>query len=125
MKDELTSKQFYLTPNHPCSYLPGREARTLFLDPRDTVDAASYSALTNVGFRRSGSHLYRPHCDGCKACVPVRVPVQQFRLKRRFRRVLEKNHATSATDMAMGTCIRQPPINFDRSCSAAGVTRRS
>lgn len=91
MKDELTSKQFYLTPNHPCSYLPGREARTLFLDPRDTVDAASYSALTSVGFRRSGSHLYRPHCDGCKACVPVRVPVRQFRLKRRFRRVLEKN----------------------------------
>ena len=91
MKDELTSKQFYLTPNHPCSYLSGREARTLFLDPRDTVDAASYAALTSVGFRRSGSHLYRPHCDGCKACVPVRVPVEQFRWKRRFRRVLEKN----------------------------------
>lgn len=91
MKDELSSKQFYLTPAHPCSYLDDRQARTLFLDPRDTIDQATYGALTRNGFRRSGSHLYRPHCQGCDACVPARVPVEQFTWKRRFRRSLSLN----------------------------------
>ena len=84
--DELNAKQFYLTPVHPCSYLEDRQARTLFLDPRDTIDQSTYAALTDHGFRRSGSHLYRPHCDGCNACVPARVPVESFIWRRRFRR---------------------------------------
>lgn len=91
MNDELSSKQFYLTPTHPCSYLDDRQARTLFLDPRDTIDPYLYGALTRNGFRRSGSHLYRPHCDGCQACVPVRLPVAEFVWKRRFRRALSHN----------------------------------
>jgi len=91
MNDELSSKQFYLTPVHPCSYLEDRQARTLFLDPRDTIDQGTYGALTHSGFRRSGSHLYRPHCLGCDACIPARVPVEQFTWKRRFRRALRLN----------------------------------
>lgn len=91
MKDELSEKQFYLTPSHPCSYLNDRSARTLFLDPREAVSQELYSTLSSAGFRRSGSHLYRPHCEGCQACVPVRVPVAQFQLTRRFRRVQKRN----------------------------------
>lgn len=91
VNDELASKQFYLTPVHPCSYLDDREARTLFLDPRDTIDPPIYGALTRLGFRRSGSHLYRPHCTGCSACIPVRVAVDDFEWKRRFRRTLQRN----------------------------------
>jgi arginine-tRNA-protein transferase len=91
MKDELSSKQFYLTPAHPCSYLDDRQARTLFLDPRDTIDQGIYGTLTRNGFRRSGSHLYRPHCQGCDACIPARVPVERFTWKRRFRRALRLN----------------------------------
>jgi leucyl-tRNA---protein transferase len=91
MHDELTRKQFFLTPAHPCSYLDDRAARTLFLDPRESVSAATYSALTNAGFRRSGSHLYRPYCEGCEACIPVRVPVAKFRWSRRFRRIRDAN----------------------------------
>jgi arginine-tRNA-protein transferase len=91
MKDELSDKQFYLTPSHPCSYLDDRSARTLFLDPRETVSQSLYGMLSLAGFRRSGSHLYRPHCDGCQACVPVRVPIDRFRWSRRFRRVAAAN----------------------------------
>jgi arginine-tRNA-protein transferase len=91
MKDELGRKQFFLTPGHPCSYLPGREAQTLFLDPRDTIDQGLYQALTEQGFRRSGGHLYRPHCQSCNACVPTRIPVAEFEPRRTQRRVLARN----------------------------------
>ena len=87
MKDELGKRQFYLTPTHPCSYLPGREARTLFLDPRDTINQPLYQGLTEHGFRRSGGHLYRPHCQGCQACIPTRIPVDRFTARRSQRRV--------------------------------------
>ena len=91
LKEELGKRQFYLTPAHPCSYLPGREARTLFLDPRDTIHPPLYQALTEHGFRRSGGHLYRPHCQGCQACVPTRIPVARFQPRRNQRRVMQRN----------------------------------
>ena len=91
MHDEIADKQFYLTPAHPCSYLDGRTANTLFLDPRDTHSPTTYHALTQVGFRRSGGHLYRPHCSECNACVPTRIPVDRFKSSRRFRRVIKAN----------------------------------
>lgn len=91
MRDELGTKQFFATPEHDCSYLADQRAKTLFLDPRETLDSSLYSALTGLGFRRSGSHIYRPHCERCQACVPTRVPVTAFRLTRRFKRVLKRN----------------------------------
>jgi arginine-tRNA-protein transferase len=91
LKDELGKRQFYLTPEHGCSYLPGRQAQTLFLDPRDTITPALYQVLTEQGFRRSGGHLYRPHCRHCQACIPVRIAVEDFRARRKQRRVLARN----------------------------------
>jgi len=91
MNDELSKKQFFLTPPHPCSYLNDRTARTLFLDPRDVITSTTYGALTQAGFRRSGGHLYRPYCDGCSACVPTRVPIANFHWSRRFRRIQRAN----------------------------------
>jgi leucyl-tRNA---protein transferase len=84
--------QFFLTPKHPCSYLNRNNAQTLFFDPREVVSPAIYQNLTDQGFRRSGSHLYRPHCGSCRACVPTRVPVDQFRPRRSQKRVLKKNN---------------------------------
>lgn len=91
MQDELGNKQFYITPAHPCSYLPGREAHTLFLDPRETITPHTYQLLTEQGFRRSGGHLYRPHCRACEACIPARVPVAAFAPRRSQRRILARN----------------------------------
>lgn len=91
MKEELGKRQFYLTPAHACSYLPGKEAQTLFLDPRDTINPPLYQALAENGFRRSGGHLYRPHCRNCQACVPSRIPVDRFVPRRSQRRVLTRN----------------------------------
>jgi arginyl-tRNA--protein-N-Asp/Glu arginylyltransferase len=97
MQRESSDKQFFLTPPHPCSYFEDRDARTLFLDPRETIGLETYTTLTRVGFRRSGSHLYRPYCEGCSACTPTRVPVDRFRWSRRFRRVVQRNSDIEVT----------------------------
>lgn len=82
---------FFATPPHGCNYLPGREATTLFADPRFPKNSRLYSALADCGFRRSGEHLYIPHCQNCSACVPVRVPVAEFRPSRGQARTLRRN----------------------------------
>ncbi len=83
--------QFFLTPNHPCSYLSRNNAQTLFFDPRLIITSDIYQQLTDQGFRRSGSHLYRPHCQGCNACIPTRVPVSLFSPNRSQKRTLKRN----------------------------------
>ncbi len=55
--------RFFLTVPHACSYLPGKEATTLFLDPQESPVPGVYDSLALLGFRRSGRHLYRPHCE--------------------------------------------------------------
>jgi len=82
---------FYATRPHPCSYLPGREAVTLFADPSVPIDTGLYSQLIAYGFRRSGEHIYRPRCPQCEACIPIRIPVENFRPSRAQRRAWRRN----------------------------------
>ena len=83
--------RFFATPAHPCSYLAGKEATTVFLDPGYPKTPALYTALSRLGFRRSGVHIYRPQCSRCNACIPVRIPVARFRPRRIHRRVRTAN----------------------------------
>ncbi len=87
----LRTLRFYATPEHDCSYLPDHQARTLFVDPRVTIDRHLYSQLSDLGFRRSGGHIYRPHCDSCQACVSVRIPIERFRPSKTQRRIANRN----------------------------------
>ena len=88
---ELARLKFYATQPHACSYLPNEHATTLFLDPSQPMNGQIYAELSELGFRRSGDHLYRPHCQLCKACVPARIPVARFRPSRKQNRVLKRN----------------------------------
>ncbi|HHX82801.1 MAG TPA: arginyltransferase, partial [Pseudomonadaceae bacterium] len=68
----LKNIRLYTTQPHPCSYLPGQRAQTLFIDPEFAVDQASNTRLTEIGFRRSGAHVYRPNCEHCQQCLSRR-----------------------------------------------------
>lgn len=79
---------------HTCSYLPDRTARHEYLFCKD-LTSAQYQEFMNQNFRRSGCLIYRPVCDNCRECIPLRVPVQNFQLSRSQSRAVSKNRDVS------------------------------
>ena len=89
--------QFFITAAAPCPYLPGRVERKVFTHLVGSEARILNTQLSQGGFRRSQNIAYRPACDGCSACVSVRVPVNTFELTRSFRRTLKDNADVEST----------------------------
>lgn len=93
MTDQRATRlpQFFLTPGGPCPYLPGRVERKVFARLSGSIAQPLNEALTHSGFRRSQMIAYRPACEGCSACVSVRIVVADFEPSRSQRRVAKRN----------------------------------
>ncbi len=87
----LQKLQFYVTTGYSCGYLPNRLAQSLIAAPQHLINAEVYSSLIQQGFRRSGKFSYRPHCENCQECVPVRIVVSEFAPKRSQKRALKQH----------------------------------
>ncbi len=97
--------QFYLTAPSPCPYLPGQQERKIFTHLVGKRAAALNDLLTQTGFRRSQTIAYRPACESCRACVSVRVLVDDFRPSDSQRRAFKAN------EDIVGTFVAPKPTN--------------
>lgn len=89
--------EFYVTSAQPCPYLKGRFERKLFTHLTTEKPPALIDNLLTSGFRRSQNIAYTPYCEGCQACVSVRIVVDEFRPSRSMRRVISANRDLDAT----------------------------
>ena len=87
----LQFPKFYVTAPSPCPYLSGRTERKVFTELKGREAGALNEALGRVGFRRSQTVVYRPACEGCNACVSVRVRCKDFQWRRSLKRIKRAN----------------------------------
>jgi len=92
-------QQILLYASYPeaCNYLPEESCSNRFIDPDLSINTPLYSQLVEQGFRRSGNMIYQPYCGECQACLPTRIPVNQFQPNRSQRRNQKSNQDLSIT----------------------------
>ncbi len=106
IRQNIQSLRFFrTTPAMRCPYLPHRLETKLVTELSGPDAISQHDTLTDAGFRRSHHFVYKPLCDGCRACVPVRIRVRDFEPSRAQRRIQRRNehvHAIETQALATG-----------------------
>lgn len=95
---EIPSRFFFSTPPAPCPYLDNRMERKIVTLLAGEDPDHLHNALSLAGFRRSQDLAYRPACEGCNACIPIRVNTRGFEASRSQRRIWSKNRTLKAVE---------------------------
>jgi len=104
--------RFIATPSQ-CGYLP-RETWRLEYEQVAVLSPAEYLERMRQGWRRFGEMLFRPRCQSCTACQPIRVVVEQFRPNRSQRRVCKMNEDVIELQIGNPAVSRAKLDLFDR-----------
>lgn len=115
----MTSSQdrphfFYTAPPGACPYLPHRIERKILVDLATPDANFLHSRLSHAGFRRSHTLAYAPICDGCSACIPIRLPVSRLTPNRTQKRAIRRN-----ADLIRS--LLPPPRQTNNTRSSAGI----
>ena len=105
-KKVLSTVRLYRSVPHPCSYKSGEQAETVFVDPDLVITKSLTSKMSELGYRRSGTNLYRPGCQLCQACIASRVPVELFHFSHSQKRIMRRNNGlrvVEQTDLTSDT----------------------
>ncbi len=98
----LQKLQFYVTTPYQCGYLPNQLAQSLIASPQYLVNTQVYSGLIQQGFRRSGKFAYRPHCENCRACTPVRLVLEHYTPSRSQQRAFKQHQQLFVKILPLG-----------------------
>ncbi|MEZ6195506.1 MAG: arginyltransferase [Planctomycetota bacterium] len=98
---------FYRGEATDCPYLPDRRWTNLIAVPRDELEPGVLGFLLDHGFRRGGTSVFRPICQGCEECRTMRVDVERFRPSRSQRRARHRNADVRVTR-------RRPALDEER-----------
>lgn len=98
----LQKLQFYVTTPYSCGYIAKNLAQSLIASPHHLVTTTVYSDLIREGFRRSGKFSYRPHCENCTKCIPVRIVLDQFTPTRSQKRAYKQHSHLTAAILPLG-----------------------
>lgn len=89
--NEFKKIQFYLTANYNCGYLESKKAQSIVASPYQAINQQEFNNLIHQGFRRSGNHVYKPHCHECEKCIPIRIKVDDLKLNTTQKKCLKRN----------------------------------
>src|SRR5437870_4287166 len=112
----------YVAPPSQCGYLPD-QLWSLEYEVVGELSTGEYMDRMRNGWRRFGTMLFRPRCQGCRACRSLRVLVEQFRPNRSQRRTRKLNEGAVELVIGRPTVTRAKLNLYDRYHSFQAVVK--
>ena len=85
-------KERDISDEFQCPYLDQKARNEYFFAME--LDHEDINKLLAEGWRKFGWYYFRPACDNCKSCIPLRILTKEFQPSRSQRKVISKNANT-------------------------------